>query len=94
MPDFIGTIPACLNIPSGDVQPALLPEKQVATYLNVSVQTLRKWRSNGVGPVWNRMGTCIRYPVAGLHEYIAETQCDFTGQDTTRSASSKRSASS
>jgi len=68
------------------VQVALWPEKQVATFLHVSVQTLRKWRANGVGPAWARMGGCIRYPIDGLHEYIAASRCDFTGQDKTCSS--------
>lgn len=69
------------------VRRLLLTEKQVAEHLNVSVQTLRKWRANGVGPTWNKLEGCIRYPVAGLEQYIADTRCDFMGQDKTRSSS-------
>ncbi len=92
MTDFIGTIPLCLTEPSAGAKPAVLPEKEVARVLGVSVQALRKWRANGVGPAWCKMEGCIRYPVQGLSKYIAETQCDFTGQDKTRSTTNNGGA--
>ena len=61
-------------IQSSRIEPAFLGEKQVASYLNVSVQFLRKCRANGTGPRWCKMEGCI-----------SETQCDFTGQEKTRS---------
>jgi hypothetical protein len=84
MTDFVRSIPFCRTSPSSRIEPAFLGEKQVASFLNVSVQALRKWRANCTGPVFHRIQGCIRYPIDGLRKYIAETQCDFTGQDKTR----------
>lgn len=84
MTDFVRSIPFCRTGPSSRDQPAFLEEEQVSSSLNVSVQGKRKWRANGTGPTWCKMEGCIRYPIEGLHTYIAETQCDFTGQDKTR----------
>lgn len=83
MTDFVRSISLCRTNLSSRVEPAFLGKKQVASFLNVPVQVLRKWRANGTDPIWCKMESCIRYPIEGLHTYIAETQCDFTGQDKT-----------
>ncbi len=40
---------------------ALLDEKDVAEVFRISRQTLRVWRMNGRGPIFIRVGRCIRY---------------------------------
>jgi len=48
-----------------------LTDVQVAEYLNVSTSTIRRWRLNGCGPKWIRIGSSIRYPLADLETYVA-----------------------
>ncbi len=51
----------------------LVPEKQVAEILGVSVSTLRRWRSSGVGPAWIKLyGThgSVRYDLADVQAAI------------------------
>jgi excisionase family DNA binding protein len=47
---------------------------QVARYLGVSVSTVRRWRLTGGGPRWVRIGgSSIRYPIADLEAYVANS---------------------
>jgi excisionase family DNA binding protein len=51
-----------------------LTDVQVADYLNVSVSTVRRWRLTGGGPRWVRIGgSSIRYPIADLEAYVANS---------------------
>ena len=51
-----------------------LTDVQVATYLNISVSSIRRWRLTGGGPRWVRIGgSSIRYPIADLEAYIANS---------------------
>lgn len=50
-------------------------EEQVAELLQVSLSKLRKWRMKGSpkdekGPPFKKIGRLVRYPEAGLCEYI------------------------
>jgi hypothetical protein len=49
----------------------LINEAQAATLLAVQKQTLRSWRSRGIGPPYTRVRRCIRYSRAALCEYLA-----------------------
>ena len=49
-----------------------LNDVEVAEYLGVSVSSVRRWRLNGGGPRWVRVGGgSIRYPFADLEAYLA-----------------------
>jgi excisionase family DNA binding protein len=48
-----------------------LSEKEVATYLNVSLSTIRRWRRNASGPAFFRFGGVLRYSQAAVDEFIA-----------------------
>ena len=48
----------------------LLNETAAAEVLAMSVKTLRKWRLFGGGPVFRKIGTCVRYRVDDLEEFI------------------------
>ncbi len=54
-------------------QRRLMNEHEAASYLNVSVSTLRRWRAdrNGRGPDFLKLGASVRYELAALLEYIA-----------------------
>jgi predicted DNA-binding transcriptional regulator AlpA len=52
----------------------LLDEKQVAEYFRLKPATLCKWRSEGGGPKYVRLGRLIRYKANDLKEWLQE--CD------------------
>lgn len=45
--------------------------EQVATWLQVSPSTLRRWRKNGTGPRYIREGRTIRYAWQDVHSWAA-----------------------
>ena len=48
----------------------LLEPAETAEILGVTVNTLAKFRMDGRGPQWVRVGGCIRYEFCALDEYI------------------------
>jgi hypothetical protein len=52
--------------------PQMLKEKQTAEMLEVSKAALRKWRREGRGPQFTRLGRCIRYSLRAIEEFLAE----------------------
>jgi predicted DNA-binding transcriptional regulator AlpA len=54
--------------------PRLVNEDQLAEYLGMASSTLRKWRSDGVGPKFIKLGGtdngCIRYAENDIAAYI------------------------
>ena len=57
-----------------DSNPQLLSERDAARILAVSARTLENWRRTGSGPAFVKLagGRNVRYPVDGLHEWIAD----------------------
>jgi predicted DNA-binding transcriptional regulator AlpA len=46
-------------------------ERSAASYLSVSVETLRTWRKQGRGPRYRKIGgRCVRYSTADLAAFI------------------------
>jgi Helix-turn-helix domain len=45
-------------------------ERFTATYLDVSVETLRSWRKQNRGPRYRRIGRCVRYSIADLLAFV------------------------
>lgn len=52
-------------------QEPLLKEKEAANWLNLSVQTLRQWRTYGDGPPYCKINGAVRYRPADMRAYIA-----------------------
>jgi len=52
--------------------PRMLKEKQAAEMLEVSKAALRRWRREGRGPQFTRLGRCIRYNVRAIEEFLAK----------------------
>lgn len=56
------------------VIPKYLSPKETAKYLGVSVELLQKWRSNGVGIPFMKLGestsSLIRYDIDELNKYL------------------------
>ena len=51
----------------------LLDEKQLSRELNISVRTLRNWRSKGEGPSFVKLGKrTVRYRRSAKDEFVAE----------------------
>ena len=48
----------------------LLSESQTAQFLGVSIGALRKWRNQGSGPRFAKIGRLIRYRVGHLNEWV------------------------
>lgn len=57
-----------------DTLPKYLPPKQAAKYLGVSIDLLQKWRTNGVGIPYIKLGestsSLIRYDREELDRYL------------------------
>ena len=56
----------------------LLTETDAAIYLSMAVPTLRKWRVQGGGPSFLKLGRAVRYDVADLDNWIAERRFTST----------------
>lgn len=50
----------------------LLNTLDSATYLDLSPRTLEKWRLNGGGPAYIKLGRAVRYRVSDLEAFLAE----------------------
>jgi hypothetical protein len=49
---------------------ALGDERFAASYLSVKVETLRTWRKQGRGPLYRKLGRCVRYRLSDLFEFV------------------------
>ncbi|GLS17283.1 hypothetical protein GCM10007874_02980 [Labrys miyagiensis] len=84
-------------------KPQLLSEKEAAALLRVSGSTLRRWRSQGIGPAYIRvggkLGGAIRYRESDLLSWLssntvgASTICEDGFSRESAFASQSRSAS-
>lgn len=50
---------------------ARMDEKEGASYLGVSVYSMRRWRVYGGGPVYHKIGARVVYSQADLDEFLA-----------------------
>lgn len=50
----------------------LIREREAADMLNVSVAALRKWRREGKGPRYIKVGRLVRYRVAELDSFVTQ----------------------
>ena len=50
----------------------LLTTAQVAEILTLKPQTLAKWRMDGSGPSYIRLGTAVRYKATDIQAYIEQ----------------------
>lgn len=63
----------------------LLTPRQTAAFMRISQATLLRWRSQGYGPPFLRLGDrLIRYDLRGVEAWVASTQSnlrDMEGDD-------------
>jgi hypothetical protein len=64
-PDFLGS--------------GLLTPEDVATLLQVTVNTLQNWRYNGRGPIFSRVGGIIRYTREDINTFVTSSRQSITG---------------
>jgi excisionase family DNA binding protein len=62
------------------VAEVLLTQQQVAEMLQVSVRTLERWRQNGSGPPFVKVGRSPRYRLADIERWL-ETSSETKGGD-------------
>jgi hypothetical protein len=55
--------------PRGDMPFELLTTEEAAHLLRVSISCLRKWRTQGLGPPWRRVGRRIVYRRCDLERW-------------------------
>lgn len=53
-----------------EVDEPLWTIEQLATYLQVPVATVRKWRANGYGPRGRLVGRYVRYQRADVKQWL------------------------
>jgi excisionase family DNA binding protein len=53
---------------------ALMTTEEVSAQLRISVRTLKRWRSQGIGPVPVRMGATWLYPRTNVDAYIKQNE--------------------
>jgi len=57
---------------------AMMSEKEVAKYLNVSVRTVQAWRGDGLGPRFVKLYQNVRYRQEDLEAFVSERLCNKT----------------
>jgi predicted site-specific integrase-resolvase len=51
---------------------ALLLEQEVAQQIGIAIQTMRKWRHEGIGPAHIKIGRTIRYRQEDVDAFFAK----------------------
>jgi excisionase family DNA binding protein len=62
-----------------NVSETLITEGEAAGILRVSLTSLRRWRREGRGPVYRKLGRSVRYRPDDLADFIAASRCMETG---------------
>jgi len=61
--------------------PTLLNELQAAEILNIKATTLRRWRWEGIGPNFRKIGSSVRYSPDDINSFIESASRQNTCQD-------------
>jgi len=62
-----------------NVSEPLITEGEAAGMLRVSLTSLRRWRREGRGPVYRKIGRSVRYRREDLADFIASSRRIETG---------------
>ena len=57
----------------------LLTQAETSTLLRINVRTLERWRVDGSGPRFVKLGRQVRYERAALAEHVQRNSRKFTG---------------
>jgi len=60
---------------------SLINDHKVAELLGISVRTVRKWRLEGEGPNYCKLGRCVRYDPQVVDEWIASQARSSTSDE-------------
>jgi len=60
--------------------PELLTIGEASAYLRIPIETLRQWRSRGVGPRSAKVGRHLRYRRAEIDRWLAEQEREPVGR--------------
>ncbi len=58
---------------TGSTKPLVMDDHQAAKFLGMSVHTLRKHRSQGVGAKYCKLGRLVKYRLVDLEDYIEKS---------------------
>lgn len=70
-----------INLAQTSAGGPFLKVDEVAALLRCSVSSLNKWRLNGGGPAFVRVGTRVRYRPADIATFVAERTRTSTSAD-------------
>ena len=59
-----------------ELTPILVNEGQTAKLLSVSVAALRRWRREGRGPKYHKLGRAIRYLLSDVNRWLEAQAVD------------------
>ena len=62
-------------------KPTLFDPSQAATFLGIAVQTMARWRVEGGGPPYLKLGSRVRYDQPDLLEWVCERRRSSTACD-------------
>jgi hypothetical protein len=62
-----------------NVPEPLITEGEAATILRVSLTSLRRWRRQGSGPVYRKLGRTVRYRPEDLADFVGSALRRETG---------------
>ena len=51
---------------------SIMTTQELAQYLGVSVSLLNSYRSEGIGPVYLKLGRLVRYRLADVEKWLSE----------------------
>ncbi len=52
----------------------LITEPEAASILRVSLTSLRRWRRQGNGPVFRKLGRSVRYRLEDMRDFVASAR--------------------
>lgn len=81
------------EIPNNLLPVRFLSEKKAAACMDAHPQTLKRWRAQGRGPKFLRLGGRIRYTPQAIQEYISSCVIDPATAATARNRARRRQSS-
>lgn len=74
--------PPLLPLPDSDE--ILIPSRQMPFYVGVSTQTLARWRHEGKGPEYVKIGRLVAYSAGTVRLWLDQMRRAATGERTAR----------
>lgn len=63
----------CL-LPLPDNDETLIPSRRLPLYIGISAQTLARWRHEGKGPAFVKIGRMVTYRVSDVRQWLISQQ--------------------